>query len=570
MRAEFFKKISTIFFLAIFFARSEFFFGEEWILAATKFSFSQNKKRSASEENLCEILPALVLEKMSENILRTTSREEMTDRRLNELLVERQSFFLQLSKEIKVRDGFVLSAESEKKIRRKILAQEKKIDEIKKNIDENLETTKKISDEFRSENSAGNSAEIKTEFSPLAFNPLKNLFVKKNENLIPPVQSEFFSLYKNDAHILFSPTDDALAQGIESRKFETEVLKQKINGVLDGKITVYENYFSVTCSLYVFPGGKKIGTVTEVAQMQNLVSAAENLAEYFSPVISNSFPVEIFFDVQSEDADDRNEFEIFIDGKKYDSAEKIILPQGTHTIKIQRENFVSRAATFDFKESGKFTVSAKLEKEKIIPSSMFLKNPQQGKIYAENSFLADTDESGGEKKIVFNGNAFLGEFKSSEDDKKLFFFYADESVQKENSALIVKGRAQNHEELIDRRRRSAYIAYSALVLSMPFTIFTAGRHVSMVNAYNAHSLNDADEVNRWRNYRIISSGVTFACLGFFIVELSRYIYASSSVLPVNAKIAAQKEIEKFSVQNPAENFQDETIEIISENDETIE
>ena len=117
-----------------------------------------------------------------------------------------------------------------------------------------------------------------------------------------------------------------------------------------------------------------------------------------------------------------------------------------------------------------------------------------------------------------------------------------EILQKNQARLSVKGKTVNHSEYIDKRRIAAYRAYTALVLSVPFTLYSVGKNNSVTNAYNQGSLKDYDEVLKWRRYGTISSGITFACLGFFGFELARYLIAANSLLPSNAKEISSSEI----------------------------
>ena len=155
-----YKRFFFIFSLLLFL--TENIFCEPWILAAQKFDFDSGKNLNSAEQDLSSIMPQLIMEKISEGLSRNTTPQEMLDRSLNNLLVERQSLFLQLSKEIKTRDAIFLLSGSKKRIQKKISAQEKKIDEIKNQIDENLEKTHLLYEEFKNANS---SQEEKTETS---------------------------------------------------------------------------------------------------------------------------------------------------------------------------------------------------------------------------------------------------------------------------------------------------------------------------------------------------------------------------------------------------------------------
>ena len=102
----------------------------------------------------------------------------------------------------------------------------------------------------------------------------------------------------------------------------------------------------------------------------------------------------------------------------------------------------------------------------------------------------------------------------------------------------------DHASYIDNRRIWTYRAYTLLVLSMPFTLFTVGKYNAAVNAYNASSLNTLDEVERWEKSKKIATSVTTVCACLFGLELIRYLYAANSVLPEIAHKASALELEK--------------------------
>lgn len=530
-----FQKFKRFFFIfSLFIFLGEKVFCGDWILAAQKFNFDSGKSLASAEQDLAFLMPQLIMEKISEGLSRNTTSQEMLDRSLNNLLVERQSLFLQLSKEVKARDSIFLLPESEKKIRKKILAQEKQIVEIKNQIDENLEKTRQLYDEFKKINS---DQEEKTEssFSPLPFNPFKNLFVKKNPSLLPSPQNEKVSFYKENIYELFSSSQEAADSGIESRKFEAEVVAANINGLISGTIAVYGEYFSVSCALYNFPGKKILGQVTEVGSLKDYISVAENAASYFVPIVVNSFPVELYFEIQPQEA--LKNAIVSVDGNVYKGVpKKISVPSGNHSIMIESEGYVSRSINYDFEGFQKFMVQGNMKLRSEISGSIELKNSLDSVfLYSGSDFISEISADNNSAKIAFDGSPAIGQVKSAQDENKLFFFYVPEILQRNQSRLFVKGETVNHSEYIDKRRIAAYRAYTALVLSVPFTLYSVGKNNSVVNAYDRGDLKDRDEVLKWKRYGTISSGVTFACLGFFCFELARYLIAANSLLPSNAK-----------------------------------
>ncbi|MDO4506309.1 MAG: hypothetical protein Q4B64_05125 [Spirochaetales bacterium] len=522
-------------------------FAEDWVLSAKRFEFSQNKKRDVSEDELSTLLPQLVLEQISEGLIRNTSSKEMMDRTLESYLVERQSLFLQLSKDYKNRDSLVLTTDSKKKLDKAIRKQQEKIRETELKIEENLNKTEQIRAEYKKlVESQGDHQEAETDFN-LFFNPLTNLFVKKTESLLPDTREEKIVLYKGDPSVLYEPGDSYRRNGLESRVFEKAIVNEKINGLIDGSLTVYGDYFSVTCSLYLYPGREKLGTITEVGKIRNCGTVAANLSSYFCPLITNHLPVEVYFEVSPEEI--AGSAHVTVDGIYYEKVpEKLILDAGKHTVKVECKDHYSRMISYEFIGAEKFLVQADMIKETKAELSVAMTKPVEGKIYADGKFAGEVLSDKYFGKFTAGGEPVIGHFTAREKDrsgkKASFFYYVPENLQVNDSMLAVNGKAIDHEAYIEKRRIWTYRAYTLLVLSMPFTLYYTGQYTSAVYAYNNKSMNDLDEVYRLQNAKNACLGVTAVCTGFFIIELIRYLKAANSVLPVNAHKASARELRK--------------------------
>ncbi|MDE5579978.1 MAG: hypothetical protein K2I95_00980 [Treponemataceae bacterium] len=112
--------------------------GEAWILAAQKFEIEEYKEHSATLESAAAVIPKLILEQISLDTKRTVLRDERLSQKLDSLLTERLSLFLDLSKEVKSRDALVLNNYTMFEYQSALKAQEKKIDDVQKKIDANL------------------------------------------------------------------------------------------------------------------------------------------------------------------------------------------------------------------------------------------------------------------------------------------------------------------------------------------------------------------------------------------------------------------------------------------------
>ena len=198
---------------------------------------------------------------------RSLPQDEKNTRELYQLRQERNSLFLQLSSEVKKRDSLFLEKYTQSELNRKIADADKKVDEIKKKLSDNLNLQKGYSENFQNE----------------------NLIKLWNINQT----QEKITVYNNDISSLFKPSEQALAQGIKSSVYEKEVTNAKINCLITGKITAYDEYISLTVEAYIFPGAKLATTITEIGTVYDADFIASSIVTQLSPVITNSMPVTI-------------------------------------------------------------------------------------------------------------------------------------------------------------------------------------------------------------------------------------------------------------------------------------
>ena len=229
----------------------------EWIVAAQKFTYKNNVQSSSFSESILTNLPCSILEKIDLNILRNISNSEIYSREQAELKKERISLFLQLSNAIKKRDALVLQNYSDKELKNKIKEEEKKVDEIKEKIDENIQKQKEIE-----EKSLGIYQEEEKNFLE-KYSQAFSDFLKQNQD---EEIYEKISIYNKDSSVLYKFSDENIS--IDDPKAEQQILNSKINALITGQITALGEYLSVTVEVYLFPGAKKIGTVTEVGTVQ--------------------------------------------------------------------------------------------------------------------------------------------------------------------------------------------------------------------------------------------------------------------------------------------------------------
>ena len=561
----FLNKIWVMFIMALVF--STYAFSASWVLAASKFSFSQGvsysgRVRESSEDKVASLMPELILEHIVAPSSRLPSEREVLDRYLERLLLERQSLFLQLSKEIKVRDSLFLSEEKPSKLKKAIAEQEKKIKEIQDKIDANLANADKAVAQVE-ERIAG----VKKEKEGFSFVSIKKLFFAEDseEELVSRPEYETIELYKGSASTLYEPPQKALLSGTDSRLFAKAAMDEKINGLILGSITRYGDYISVTAEFKIFPGGYEkpnafkngtsVGVVTEVGNIDNCMQIARNIARYIIPKIVNSMSVQLYIDISPAEA--ASKYKLMVDGvvtRPEADGKSVYVPAGVHTVEVESDSFNTSAVTYDFKGSPTFLVHIPMQKQASGSFSVNLKKPEEGKLYAGGNYIGDVKKGVPGASARVNSSNLLGSFVSStktteasgdgEEATPLgFYYYVPQSEQVDGSSLMVNAESMDTESLIDKRRRWTYASYSAFIMSLPFTFATTGSYVNSLNAYYK-GYGTRDEAVRKNNIRLGCSAVSVVTGVVWVANLVWYLHTASKVLPVKAKPASEKDIQK--------------------------
>ncbi|MBR1535543.1 MAG: hypothetical protein IJ630_01235 [Treponema sp.] len=566
-------------------------FSADWTLGVMEFSFKQTKSRSQSDTQAAQVLPQLIIEQFSSSGVRTLPQKEQLDRKLNELQTARLSLFLQLSKEYKTRDSLVLKEIKPKKLKKAIEEEMEKIRDIESQIDENLEEVQKAIEEAspkieREEKIAGRKTESKTGNGDNGENqsedeksrrfpfrlPFPFFHRDEEENIV----TENVVLYKNDSTALFKPSEKSLEAGFTSWDFENEVVNAKINGLITGEISTYGDYCSVTVSLRIYPGAKILGTVTEVGLLSDLMPLASSIARNLDSKIANALPVMLEFDIEpheiAKDAKITIDDVVFSLTKTDGSFEnKVIKESGIHRVKIEAPEYEDLTFSYSFTDDNRFYVHANLVPKVSGLAAIKLKKYQDGVFHTYGLNQAKITQENPTAKIQVNSKSVLGVFtipKKSEEDSdssNIAFFQIPANTAFDGAELIVNARPFDREANIDKRRRWMYTAYTALILSLPFTFYFKGEFTAENTAY-AQGRGDYDRLTGLQTKSNICAGISATFGAWTVFELVRYLIAADKVLPAKAKIdkKAMKEASKALEQQETEiKIEDDGEKIIS-------
>ena len=538
------NKILFLFFLFI----SSFAFSEtlsnKWVIAAEQFEVNQINQNDKFLEGISKTIPQLILEKLDANIVRNIYPDEKFERKQYELKKERMSLFLQLSGLTKTRDSFVLYNYTENELKLKQREQDKKINDVKKKINENLEKLKESEAQFEEDVKNYNSKQNQSKNDFQKFVDLFKHFFSSKDDLYT---TEDVAFYNNSFSNLYVRPAKLIGKPYESKEFELEMVNAKINTLLTGKINKVGDFYSITVDAYLYPGAKKIITVTDVGSANDFEMICTNIARSIIPVLSNAIPVEIVLNITNEDIK-FDQIDFFIDDALQSNvSDQIIVQSGVHYIQFVCPGYKSISTSYYFEGNKKYKIDITFEKEEIKTLNIQSIKPVQGTFYANGTVGIQENEFSNKAKIKINDTLILGSFISS--DGKQGFFYIPEKLVIENANLAVKLNLQNKGETVESRRKKMYWSYSLLTISLMPTLFTYGNLNSTINRYN-NGKESLSTVKNWQTGFYVSAGISIGCGIFFVYELVRYLMAANQVFPNKARFAYQSELEEETFQEP--------------------
>ena len=503
----------------------------KWTIAAQKFSYAAGQSQGAVQTAMAEMLPVTILENLNRSLQRNVMPDEELERSLYKLRTERQSLYLQLSSEYKKRDALVLSNYSEAQLKNALKTEEKKIKEIQDKIELNLDELKKQSEERDIKNdllaSGKSKSSSKKELTELEkFQQLfKNIFIKdkslySQENVV---------FYRNDIASLFSPSENARNNGITSGTFEKEVVSAGINSLITGSITIYGDYLSVSAELFLFPGAKSAGLVSEFGSTNDMEFIASSIAMQLLPLITNAMPVQLKIEIGPKTAAANTE--IYIDDVlQTNDNDSLILDSGVHNIQFISKNYRTAGTSFYFEGNEKYLIQVNFEEMKDGNLLLGLKKSIPGQLYANGQIAEKLSD--GKSRISIDGKPILGEFIAENGETS--FFYIPKHNAIDGKYLTINPKPKDRMSYIDSRRKWMYGAYSVFMLSLIPAFYTNGQFRNDLQLYNKGQL-EYERAELSQTAMNVTRIISIGCGVFWGYELVRYLLAANSVLPQNAR-----------------------------------
>lgn len=229
------------------------------------------------------------------------------------------------------------------------------------------------------------------------------------------------------------------------------------------------------------------------------------------------------------------------------------------------------------KSNGKAEDEVKITEaeEKISPDKEIASNNEnKSEETASDKSVAEKLESDSEQNIQSEENKQKSKdkkklitFKSSalepKPESNIAFFRLPEHYAFDGAYLLVNSKPYDRAANIDKRRRSMYLAYTAVICSLPFTFYSIGRFTAENNANKLlNPRTSFDTVTEWQKKSYTALGITSVFGAWAVIELVRYLYAVDKVLPVNAKID-KKAAKILKEQEAKKNLSGPQIETVS-------
>lgn len=491
-------------FIALFFV-TDFVFSSDWVLAAVKFdaeiidSSSKTEKTaySAILESLQNELPKLIMSYITKGVERQISNDEYYQRELQKLQIEQQKNFEAYRKNITERDKVVIVNTDAKDIKNKISTANEAIEKSVEKINTNIQAQKDL---------------------------LENIYTKKTIE----INNEKVSVYKDDVNELYgknvltivekqSLTENEIIQ--KNKEYEKNIIKDNINGLVSGIISLYDNYIQITTTFTVFPSTIQNLVVTEVGDFTDIDYLAKSIANTLINGIILSKPVNIHFTIET--ASEEFEPHLFIDKVIYRGNDiQVRLPKSNYSIRIEADSYQTVSFNYNFNRDVNYNINVKMKEVEITPLFLAVVPEKKGEL-----FLNGIPQGESPATILVNDEYFMGQFVS-EDKVNTFFMLDIANLSNVNIPVLNQSTAS----IIDFSRKRLYFSYGLLLGVLPFYFYSQGEFDIAEQAYNLQFVSEAEynKKSLISNIATVAVGVTAVNM---VVQLVRYLLDAEVVYP---------------------------------------
>lgn len=516
----------------------------QWVIAAIPF---QVDVRSGNKNSVYKEFETLFPKRILDNLVFGNQRyieKSETDRRtLYDLKKKQTANFLELSGLIKSRDSLILYNYSERELKRKIAEADKKIENCKKNISENQELIEKLLLSETDVSSTYNVRKNQTEAEKFK-NLFKNLFSSHTESEYYEQVAVYGSIDNPFIELTEEQKEDFLENGINALFLQKLADEKEIRCILTGKVTVIDEYISVSSVLTLMPGNLELCRTSEIGTAADSEILCDLLADSMLKYVSGSLPVSITVKVMNEEP---------VEGLKFTFDDQVVsnfsIPQifesGIHTVSFSAPDYKTLVTTYFFEGNQNYEIGVNLVKKEEGFINLKLKNPSEGTIFANGVPALHSDEYRNTSRIEIDGKEILGVFVA--EDGLSDFYYIDSKKISDGKFYQTNLKAMDTASYIDLRRKIMYGSYSAFMISMMGWCVTYG---SLYNTFAAYQQNPTvelyDKAVKWQNASKVMTGFAWGTGILWGYTLVRYLIAADKVLPSSTKILKPEDFEIIS------------------------
>ena len=534
----------------------------QWTVAAIPF---QVDVRSGSKNSIYKefetLFPKRILDNLAFGNQRFIDKSETDERKLYDLKKKQTANFLELSGLVKSRDSLFLYDYSERELKRKINEAEKKIEACKKKIAENQVLIDQLVLSKADASSTYNVHKIQSETEKFQ-NLFKNLFSTNVESEYYEQVQVYGSIDNPFIELTEQQQADFLENGLNSIFIKKISDEKKIRCILTGKVTVIDEYISVSAVLTLMPGNRELCRESEIGTTAQSETICDLLSDSMLQYVFGTLPVSINVKVLNEET---------VDGLKFTFDDQVVsnfsIPQifesGIHTVSFSAPGYKTLVTSYHFEGNQNYEIGVHLVKKDNGFINFRMKYFQEGTLFANGMPLVSSDQYKNTSRIEIDGKEILGIFVS--EDGLSDFYYIDSKKISDGNFYQSNIKAMDTASYIDLRRKIMYGSYSAFMLSMMGWCVTYG---SLYNTFAAYQQNPTIELYekavKWQNASKVMTGFAWGTGLLWGYTLIRYLIAADKVLPSTTKVLRPEDFEIISNEDKT------SIEFSEEQDEQIQ